>query len=207
MRSWLLRLVAIVLLLGLAVGVRTERADACDCAPPTVREAFDWSAAVFSGRLVSAEGSYPFALTFEVFRVWKGAVTETQVVMTSSLGAGDCGYPFRELGVDYLIYAEADGPELWVWLCGGTGLLEYAGDDLGVLGEGWLPGQEPVGTGSGAEEGDPPGTQPLAVGDTGTGLASGPCAQESWAIGLLMVAGVGLAGLGLVALRRRARET
>lgn len=170
-----------------------------------MREAFDWSTAVFSGRLVSIEGNFPATLTFEVLRVWKGTVTETQAVMTSSLGAGDCGYPFGELEVDYLVYAEGDGPELWVWLCGGTVTLERAQEDLQVLGDGWLPGQEPVEPGTeagGGSEGSPP-----APGDTGTGFASRECAQRNWSAGLLAAAAVVLAGAGLAAIRRRARET
>ena len=202
----LLRLAAIVLLVGLLVGTDVEPAVACSCDPPTVSEAFDWATVVFTGRLVSIEGDFPATLTFEVSRVWKGTVTGTQVVMTSSLGAGDCGYPFRDEGQDYLVYAESEGDRggLWVWLCAGTTVLEHAQDDLDILGEGWLPGQEPVDPET--EAGDGLEGQPPAIGDTGTGLASGRCLQREWGAGLLAATGVVLAALAF-ATRRRARQS
>ena len=81
--------------------------------------------------------------------MWKGAVTETFVMMTSSLGAGDCGFPF-EAGHEYLIYAyEREGYDLLAaWLCTRTQPLEYAEEDLAFLGKGRLPGPPETGMGA-----------------------------------------------------------
>ena len=143
MRSHVLRLAAIVVVLGLSPAMRTERAMACRLyAPPdSPLVSLEQSAAVFSGELVSIDGEFPVVLTFEVARVWKGPVAETLVLTTSSLGAGDCGYPF-EAGRAYLVYANGGGDLLGVWLCNGTLPLEYAQEDLASLGRGRSPGKQ-----------------------------------------------------------------
>ena len=86
---------------------------ACSCGPPPPPSvALEESAAVFSGEVVQADGYGPVILTFEVYRVWKGSVTPTFVMMTRSLGAGDCGAPLYP-GEAYLVYAnETDEHEL-----------------------------------------------------------------------------------------------
>lgn len=209
MRPWLLRLLAVALLLGLLPAVHSERAAACDCDLPTVSDAFEYSAAVFSGRLVSVEGEFSFTLTFEVFRVWKGSVGETQVAKTSSLGGGDCGgYPFRELGQDYLVYAGPGGEELdelWIWLCNGTGKLEYSQMDLEILGEGWGPGEEPAAPEP--EVVDEPEGSPPSPGATGTGMVPEGCERQAPAFALLAAGALALAGVSFSAIRRRARQT
>ena len=132
------------------------------------------SAAVFSGELVSIDGESPVILTFKVSRVWKGAVAETLVLTTSSLGEGDCGYPF-EAERAYLVYADAGHDLLEVYLCSGTQPLEYAQRHLDILGEGQIPVR-----------------------------AAG--APDGLAIGLIAGVTIALAGLALVAFRRRARQ-
>ena len=120
------------------------------------------SAAIFSGNLIAIRGysstSLAALLIFEVSRVWKGSVTETFIMMTSSLGAGDCGFPF-EAGREYLIYAyEREGYDLLAaWLCTRTQPLEWAEEDLAFLGEGRLLGSPvPPETGAGAASGQSP---------------------------------------------------
>ena len=111
-------------------------------------------------------------------------------MMTSSLGAGDCGFPF-EAGQAYLVYAyeDADDDLLAAWLCTRTRPLEYAQDDLEFLGEGQIPGRAvPV----------PPGTGGTDVAARST--TDGPV------IGLLAAVTIALAGLTLVAFGRRPRH-
>ena len=206
MRSWLLRLAAIAVLLGLSPAVRTERAMACSCAPPaSPLVALEQSAAVFSGELVSIDGYWGAILTFEVSRVWKGPVEETLVLTTSSLGAGDCGYPF-DAGRAYLVYADAGGGDfLGVWLCRGTTPLEYAQEDLEFLGEGQIPGA----AATAPETEDPEQSEvspPPSPPETGGGMASGQSTTDGQAIGLMAAVTIALAGLGLVAFRRRTRH-
>ena len=205
MRSWLLRLAAIAVLLGLSPAVRPERAMACSCAPPaSPLVALEQSAAVFSGELVSIDGYWGAILTFEVSRVWKGPVEETLVLTTSSLGAGDCGYPF-EAGRAYLVYADAGGDLLEVWLCRGTTPLEYAQEDLEFLGEGQIPGA----AATAPETEDPEQSEvspPPSPPETGGGMASGQSTTDGQAIGLMAAVTIALAGLGLVAFRRRTRH-
>ena len=202
MRSHLLRLAAIVVLLGLSPAMRTERAMACDCTPPdSPLVALEQSAAVFSGELVSIDGEFPVVLTFEVARVWKGPVEETLVLTTSSLGAGDCGYPF-EAGRAYLVYANGGGDLLGVWLCNGTLPLEYAQEDLKVLGEGQIPGQAAAAPET--EDPEPAVASPLpSPPETGSGMVPGQAATDRQAIGLVAAVILVLAGLALVAFGRR----
>ncbi len=205
MRSRVLRLAAIALVLGLLPAMRTERAMACSCAPPdSPLVSLEQSAAVFSGELVSIDGEFPVVLTFDVARVWKGPVAETLVLTTSSLGAGDCGYPF-EAGRAYLVYANGGGDLLGVWLCNGTLPLEYAQEDLAILGEGQIPGQAAAAPET--EDPEPAVASPLpSPPETGSGMASGQSATDSQAIGLVAAVTIVLAGLALGAFRRRARQ-
>ena len=164
---------------------------ACSCGPPPPPSAaLEEAAAVFSGEVIKIDGNFPAILTFEVYRVWKGSVTPTFVMMTRSLGAGDCGAPL-DLGEAYLIYAyETDEHDLLAaWFCTRTQPLMYAEEDLKFLGEGQVPGQAvPV----------PPGTGGTDVAARST--TDGPV------IGLLAAVTIALAGLALVAFRRRARQ-
>lgn len=199
MRSWLLRLAAIAVLLGLSLAVRPERAAACTCgAPPPLAEAFEDSVAIFSGDLVAirgySENSFAAVLTFRVSRVWKGSVTETFVMMTSSLGAGDCGFPF-ESGRAYLVYAYdwGDYELLTAWLCTRTQPLEYAEEDLQFLGKGRLPG--PPGTGHGLASDEP------ATGDQGINVTS-----PLTVVGLMAALAIALAALASASILKRARQ-
>lgn len=177
MRSRLLQLSAIVVLLSVALAARADQASACTCGePPPPAVGLDQSAAVFSGDLIAIRGysetSFAAILTFDVSRVWKGDVTETFVMMTSSLGAGDCGFPF-EAGRAYLVYAyEREGYDhLTAWLCTRTQPLEYADEDLTFLGEGRLPAPPETGAGSASTVRDEVTSAPAALMITGVVVA------------------------------------
>ena len=198
MQSRLLRLAAIAMLLGLSTATRPEQAMACSCIPPDPPlVAMDQSAAVFSGELVSIDGDFAAILTFEVFRVWKGPVAETLVLMTRSLGAGDCGYPFKA-GRAYLVYADAGGDFFVVWLCSRTRSLEHAQEDLEVLGEGQTPGQ--LTAASEMEEPEQPaGSPPPGLAGLGHGMVPAPSSADGRAMGLMAALAIVLAGLAFVA--------
>jgi hypothetical protein len=90
-----------------------EPAQACTCsAPAGAAEAFKRSAAVFRGRVV--EISRPLfdrmgltktgnhRVKFEVLKRWKGASSNSTVVITRLTGEA-CGFPFED-GKEYLVY-------------------------------------------------------------------------------------------------------
>ena len=206
MQSRLLRFAAIAVLAGVSLAMRSEQALACSCEPPgPPLEELERSAAVFSGELVSIDGVIAPILTFEVFRVWKGPVVETLVLTTRSLGAGDCGYPFKA-GREYIVYADAArGSSLVVWLCSRTGYLERAQADLEALGEGQIPGQ-----GAAAPEAASPvrGDESPAPSPpkTGSGVAAGQSATGGETTGLMAALAIVLAGLAFFATGHSARR-
>ena len=196
MRSWLLRLAAIALLLGLPPALMAERVSACSYdAPPPPVEALEEADAVFYGRVVSLEywreDQYQLGIhvTFEVAGLWKGTVASTVGVNTLALEP-TCGFPFAIHG-DYLVYAYRDPVGERLWTGAGsrtTGDYYQAIEDRMELG----PGRTPE-----------PAARPLPwETDSAAGL-------PSWAIGLIGAAGgVLIAGLGFAAIsRRRARQT
>ena len=202
MSRWILRLTLLAALLVPAALLGAQRAHACSCVePPPPLEALDDVDAVFSGTVTSLEFDerYGVLLTFAVDRVSKGPVAETLFATTSSLGEGDCGFPFAE-GTAYIVYASADDGAYRVWLCSRTGLLEHAQQDLEALGEGQVPGSGTTGPVPGEAVAPAPG-------DTGTGLASGACDTTAMAAGLSAAGAVALAALAYATLRRRARRT
>lgn len=83
---------------------------ACSCAElPGVEEEFERSKAVFSGKVIdirekrSLKGYTTKSVLFEVTNTWKG-VEQSQIIITTGQGGGDCGYDFKE-GEEYLVYA------------------------------------------------------------------------------------------------------
>ena len=202
MRSWLLRVAAVALLLGLPPALQAESVLACSCLPPPpVWESVEGASVVFAGRVQSldhweGEDDHGVHVTFAVSRVWKGPVSSELVANTRSLGLGDCGYPF-DLWEEYLVYAYGDA--LDIHLCSRTAPLSYAAEDLETLGEGHAPVAGATGE---VEVVAPP--QPPAVG-TGAAAAQQEGGDLLW--WLLATVAVGLAGAGLAAIRRRARQT
>lgn len=109
-------------------------AGACSCAPTTDGEAIQRADAAFSGSLVevvSRDGSVisstdPERFVFDVDDVFKGDVTERQVVVTPRSGAS-CGLELAGPG-PHLVFAFADSQltsgaeagELYSHLCSGT---------------------------------------------------------------------------------------
>ena len=196
MRRSFLRLAVIVVLLGLSPAATTERAFACDCTPLAPLEAFEDAAAVFSGRAVAISGDYPVDITFDVYSVWKGPEASEIVVTTSSLGWGDCGYPFEQ-GGEYLVYAFDEALE--VWLCGGTVHLQYAQDEVALLDAGRPGGAGVADSGEAAVLPQPPAA--------GTGLTDARPTASDTAHWPLLVAAVVLAAAGAVVMARRTRHT
>ena len=121
---------------------------ACSCAElPSVEEEFEQSQAVFSGKVVdvrekrSIKGYITKSVLFEVTNTWKG-VKQSQIIITTGQGGGDCGFDFKE-GQEYLVYANEStmyGAKVLVsTLCNRTNEWSVLQEDLKILGEGQPP--------------------------------------------------------------------
>ncbi len=122
---------------------------ACSCVEPgTVEDELARSEAAFAGNVLevkqhkSLNGYMTKSILFEVSESWKG-VDESQVIIRTGQGGGDCGYNFQE-GIDYLVYANSssmygDGEDLVSIICSRTTTLANAQEDLAILGQGDAP--------------------------------------------------------------------
>nr|WP_249317010.1 hypothetical protein [Bacillus sp. FJAT-50079] len=134
----------------LIIGSFPSIINACSCAElPSVEEEFERSKAVFSGKVIdirekqSLDGYTSNSVQFEVTNTWKG-VEQSQIIITTGLGGGDCGFDFKE-GKEYLVYAYEStmyGEESLVSIiCGRTNKLSSSQEDLALLGEGKPPSE------------------------------------------------------------------
>ena len=129
------------------LAIKIETAYACSCAiPGPPAEELTRSIAVFTGKVIriskppnigSLSSADPVKVTFQVYEVWKGAVSETTTIITSRSGAS-CGYAF-EKGGEYIVYAHGSEDSFSVSLCSRTKSLDRAEEDLEVLGVGAGP--------------------------------------------------------------------
>jgi len=132
-------------LLSLSIGL--SKSYACDCVkPPSVEDELERSQAVFSGKVLEVnemnKGYMKKRVLLEVTETWKG-ISESQVIITTGSGGGDCGYEFQ-VGEEYLVYAHpssmyGEQEELVSIICDRTTELSTAQEDLAVLGEGKAP--------------------------------------------------------------------
>lgn len=139
-----LKPLALVIVLVGALLHPAPAAASCAGPPPSVQQALNDAAAVFTGKVVSIRKSIPLSFSasgsqveFEVDRTWKG-VTGNMVVLTSYSTSVD--YTFQE-GQSYLVYAHrgdpaGNGSTLNANICGRTGLLADAAADIRDLGPG-----------------------------------------------------------------------
>lgn len=137
-----------LIILGLyLIGSFPAETSACSCAElPTVAEELEQSEAVFSGKVIEitekkAKGYMTKSVLFEVTNTWKG-LEQSQVIITTGLGGGDCGFRFIE-GQEYLVYAnESDmygEKSLTTIMCDRTNTLSALQEDLEFLGAGETP--------------------------------------------------------------------
>ncbi|ALC91806.1 hypothetical protein AM500_19960 [Bacillus sp. FJAT-18017] len=121
---------------------------ACKCAyPPTVQQELQTSKAVFTGKVIGVkdhEKQYGKKILFAVIKSWKG-LNESQVILDTGQGGGDCGFTFHE-GTEYLVYASenvgriyGDGSSMVTTICDRTKEAASAGEDFKLLGEPTVP--------------------------------------------------------------------
>ena len=141
-------LLIFIFIVTFIIGSFPSVTNACSIAElPSVEEQFKLSKAVFSGEVVdikekkSLKGYTSKSVLFEVTNTWKG-VEQSQIIITTGQGDGDCGYNFIK-GNEYLVYANEStmyGAKSLVSTMGNrTDLLSSAQKDLEVLGEGKSP--------------------------------------------------------------------
>lgn len=135
---------AFIFIVFLAIASFPSTTSACSCVElPSVEEEFERSKAVFSGKVIDIieNQNSTKSVLFEVTNTWKG-VEETQIIITTGQGGGDCGINFK-VGVDYLVYANEStmyGEKSLVSItCDRTNELSSAQEDLAILSEGQPP--------------------------------------------------------------------
>lgn len=144
-------ILAFILISILLIGSFPSISSACSCAElPSIEEELERSQAVFSGKVVkvrenrSLKGYITKSVLFEVSKIWKG-VEQSQIIITTGQGGGDCGFDFKE-GQEYLIYANEStmygAKSLVSVICDRTNELDSSQEDLAILGEGQPPVEE-----------------------------------------------------------------
>ncbi len=181
-----LRLALILALVAAWFGWPMDRGHACSCVDSgSPAEAWERSAAVFAGRVVSIDQSISqtgwnsITVEFDVSTVWKGPGQRTMRMTNPGIN-NSCHFPFQE-GIEYLVYSHNRLEVSW---CSPIRLLSEATKDLAELGERQVLYQTAT------------APRPTPIGpEQPTGGGCGPSPQADG----LLVAGlvVGLAWLGL----------
>jgi hypothetical protein len=129
----------------------------CDCDYPAVAVAFQHADLVFAGKAAKVQdlgknidSSHRVVVTFQVDRSWKGAVHKV-MVMHTRINTADCdGFVFTE-GKQYIVYGyrrenwnfkdivPKASKVLGTGLCSRTRQIEFAGEDLKILGTAGSP--------------------------------------------------------------------
>lgn len=141
----------VILCFSIILTLFPTTSNACSCAElPSVDKQLSWSEAVFSGTVLEVKdrnngGYHTKSVLFEVIDTWKG-VSESQMIILTGGGGGDCGIEFQE-NQEYLVYAnESDmyskKEELSTIMCDRTQALASAQEDLSQLGEGQPPTEQ-----------------------------------------------------------------
>ena len=116
----------------------SNSAHACLCLSNSVKERVKVmkkkADAIFTGEVKSVmkESGADYKVVFEVSRSWKENNINEYTLYTKTSG---CGVWFEE-GKTYLVYAKNNENNLLVTeICWGTGIIEYAGKDIKILGK------------------------------------------------------------------------
>lgn len=142
-------LFALIILVFAGVFSFPSATEACSCEPPPgVEQEVARSKAVFTGTVLDVREATPFfgapfkSVFFEVEETWKG-VEQSQIMVVTGSGDGDCGSDFQT-GTAYLVYARepslyGGSHEFESLICSRTNELAMAQQDLTVLGIGAKP--------------------------------------------------------------------
>jgi hypothetical protein len=136
-------IIQISLILALLV-LGAQDVYSCSCGDTTARKQFRHSAAVFVGQVVNIKVSgdlnaaklgYPYEITLQVEKSWKGAKGSKAVILSDN-GLMGCSLRFQE-GQRYLVYARSQEKYLYDTLCSRTTTVENASEDLAKLNDFW----------------------------------------------------------------------
>jgi hypothetical protein len=107
---------------------------ACTCVAPKIEDDFEWSDAVFKGKVISVEVDSNNVLvhTFLVEEIWKGKLTSIEYVFAKDMGVS-CDATFS-LDSIYIIFAR--GYKLYRSTCSNSTQISYAQKELAFLGKG-----------------------------------------------------------------------
>lgn len=138
--------VIILFLFVMVLILPEQHAAACSCAypPPPPKKAMGESDFVFMGTVKEIRKSrVGKEVLFDVQTTWKG-VDQTQALIMTSMGGGDCGFRFEE-GKRYIVYGGDMYPFEGKWstnTCTRTRELAKAQEDQIALGEGEAPTEQ-----------------------------------------------------------------
>ncbi|MEN2767878.1 hypothetical protein [Ornithinibacillus xuwenensis] len=118
---------------------------ACSCVEPqSVQDELERSSVVFRGKVMEMNDvNYSKKVLFNVKEIWKG-FEESQTIIKTGMGGGDCGFEFKT-GQEYLVYARGMneyGDYYSTGICDRTSVIQSAGEDLELLGQGMAPSRD-----------------------------------------------------------------
>jgi hypothetical protein len=124
---------------------------ACSCAMATIQDSFGFSDVVFTGTTTAVEAppardivssADPVRYAFAVDAIYKGSVTDAEIVATTALDGASCGTSF---GMDerWLVFANVADGEIWTGLCSGNVQITDAAVEASIAGELGTPLVEP----------------------------------------------------------------
>jgi hypothetical protein len=97
---------------------------ACSCVQSSETKYFQDADMVFVGTATKIEtNEYIRSITFHIEKPLKGIENQTQVIVKTGIGGGDCGYEFQ-IGLQYKVnVGKRSGSELYTGVCSGNQLL------------------------------------------------------------------------------------
>jgi hypothetical protein len=151
MTDRLVRSLVAMAIVGLVSVVPVSTALACSCAQASTVESLGFADVAFIGTAVAAEAprpgevistADPIHYSFAVDTVFKGALTDAEIVAATAMDGASCGTSF---GIDerWLVFANVSDGEVWTGLCSGNVLIMGGADEEALLAELGTPIAEP----------------------------------------------------------------
>jgi hypothetical protein len=173
-----------LLVAGALSAVPVAAVYACSCMEPNITDSLGFADVVFTGTATAVEApppgdvvstADPVHYAFAVDKVFKGPMTDAEVIASTAMDGASCGTSFG-LEERWLVFANVQEGEIWTGLCSGNILLVDEETEAAALAELGEPIAEPEPSAEGAEGFE----MPLAL---IVALAAGACvlAASAWA--------------------------
>ena len=136
---------------GLVSVVPVSTALACSCAQAGTAESLGFADVAFIGTAVAVEAprpgdvistADPIHYSFAVDQVFKGPLTDAEIVATTALDGASCGTSFA-VNERWLVFATIAEGEVWTGLCSGNILIVGGEEEQALLAELGTPIAEP----------------------------------------------------------------